>query len=270
MGFPGLWKNFQDTPLIVWDCGLGAATNACVLLESLKTFPRSMLVIHSFDLTTEPLHLALQHPDKFPWLAALSQEQWHLLLSSSFLPWHERLWESPRRPAHEPAHHRQDADAAKFWKVHLGDFTRFVRHDPVPLSERPHLLFYDFHSPAKDWKLWTLEHWQALRPWCRDGSTPADSTRIVFHSRSTALRVTLLLAGFYVGPGTAIGSKEETTLASSHPKALPSLLGPEWLQRAFRSTAAQPITGPAYHQAPLELETRARLAAHPQFSDSGM
>ena len=35
------------------------------------------------------------------------------------------------------------------------------------------------------------------------------------YSRSTMLRVTLLLAGFYVGVGHATGEKEETTIAAN-------------------------------------------------------
>jgi tRNA U34 5-methylaminomethyl-2-thiouridine-forming methyltransferase MnmC len=242
MGFPGLWEHFQNTPLIVWDCGLGAAANACMLLQSLQQAPDARLELHSFDLTTEPLELARRHAGQFPWLDVLREGQWEELLRNHSL----RLRQA-------------------FWRWHLGDFTRFVQTEPPPVAERPHLLFYDFHSPAKDYALWTLDHWKALRRWCREGATPGDATRIVLHSRSTALRATLLLAGFYVGPGTGIGSKEETTLAAAHPGALARLLDADWLRRAGRSTSAQPFTPPAYAQAPLDAATAKQLAGHPQF-----
>ena len=85
------------------------------------------------------------------------------------------------------------------------------------------------------------------------------------YSRSTMLRVTLLLAGFYVGVGHATGEKEETTIAANTPGLIDEPLDRKWLQRAHRSTSAEPLHKPVYRQARLSTETREKLHEHPQF-----
>ncbi len=85
------------------------------------------------------------------------------------------------------------------------------------------------------------------------------------YSRSTMLRVSLLLAGFYVGAGHATGEKEETTIAANTMDLIPEPLGKKWLQRARNSTSAEPLWEPIYRQAPLTPETWDRLQQHPQF-----
>ena len=68
------------------------------------------------------------------------------------------------------------------------------------------------------------------------------------YSRSTMLRVTLLLAGFWVGAGHATGEKEETTIAANTPDLID-----------------EPLAGPVYQQRRLSPETSERLQQHPQF-----
>jgi hypothetical protein len=79
------------------------------------------------------------------------------------------------------------------------------------------------------------------------------------------LRVTLLLAGFYVGVGHATGEKEETTIAANALALLAQPLGHEWLTRARRSTSAEPLREPHYQRARLSQDSWNRLQAHPQF-----
>ena len=79
------------------------------------------------------------------------------------------------------------------------------------------------------------------------------------------LRVTLLLAGFHVGVGQAIGDKEETTIASNTPALLSQPLDRGWLKRAAASTSAEPLHVSSYRQAPLTRESLDQLLAHPQF-----
>ena len=79
------------------------------------------------------------------------------------------------------------------------------------------------------------------------------------------MRVTWLLAGFFVGVGHATGEKEETTLAANTLALLDEPLDHKWLARARRSTSAEPLHEAKYRQAPLSEETWARLQAHPQF-----
>jgi hypothetical protein len=86
------------------------------------------------------------------------------------------------------------------------------------------------------------------------------------YSRSTMLRVSLLLAGFFVGAGHATGEKEETTIAANTRGLVPDPLNLAWLDRARRSHSAEPMHEPIYRQAPLSPESWERLQAHPQFS----
>jgi hypothetical protein len=85
------------------------------------------------------------------------------------------------------------------------------------------------------------------------------------YSRATLLRVTWLLAGFFVGVGHATGEKEETTLAANTLDLLNEPLDRKWLDRARRSTSAEPLHEAKYRQAPLSAETWERLRTHPQF-----
>ena len=86
------------------------------------------------------------------------------------------------------------------------------------------------------------------------------------YSRSTILRVTLLLAGFFVGVGHATGLKEETTIAANRLDLLAEPLNARWLERAFRSDSAEPLHEPVYSRAKLSLATAEKLRAHPQFT----
>jgi hypothetical protein len=80
------------------------------------------------------------------------------------------------------------------------------------------------------------------------------------------LRVTLLLAGFFVGVGHATGEKEETTIAANNLDLIEEPLERAWLQRARRSTSAEPLWEGVYRQAKLATSTFERLLAHPQFN----
>ncbi len=85
------------------------------------------------------------------------------------------------------------------------------------------------------------------------------------YSRSTLLRVSLLLAGFFVGAGHATGEKEETTIAANTLDLIDEPLDKEWLHRARVSGSAEPLWEPIYRQARLREETWERLLRHPQF-----
>ncbi len=95
---------------------------------------------------------------------------------------------------------------------------------------------------------------------------PARPCALPTYSRSTMLRVSLLLAGFYVGAGHATGEKEETTIAANTLALISEPLDKKWLQRARNSTSAEPLWEPVYRQAPLTNETWEKLRQHPQFN----
>ena len=48
----------------------------------------------------------------------------------------------------------------------------------------------------------------------------------------------MLLGGFAVGASVGTGSRDETTIASTHHHALQAPLGARWLERLGRSSAA--------------------------------
>jgi hypothetical protein len=79
------------------------------------------------------------------------------------------------------------------------------------------------------------------------------------------MRVSLLLAGFFVGAGHATGEKEETTIAANTLALLTEPLDQKWLQRVRNSTSAEPMWEPVYRQAPLAGATLEKLQRHPQF-----
>ena len=94
---------------------------------------------------------------------------------------------------------------------------------------------------------------------------PARPCSMATYSRSTLLRVTLLLAGFYVGAGHATGEKEETTVAANALELVDAPLDRLWLGKTERSSSAEPLHRAEYIQAPLTPESRGRLDRHPQF-----
>ena len=94
---------------------------------------------------------------------------------------------------------------------------------------------------------------------------PARPCALATYSRSTLLRVSLLVAGFYVGAGHATGEKDQTTIAANTLDLIDAPLDRRWLGRARRSTSAEPLDSAQYRQAPLTEATWDRLLAHPQF-----
>jgi len=95
---------------------------------------------------------------------------------------------------------------------------------------------------------------------------PARPCALPTYSRSTMLRVTLLLAGFFVGVGHPTGEKEETTIAANQIGLITEPLDRKWLEKARRSKSAEPLWTPSYRQMRLTAETYERLRLHPQFS----
>ena len=83
---------------------------------------------------------------------------------------------------------------------------------------------------------------------------------LVTYSASTRTRVSLLLAGYFVGAGPSTGNKGETTAAATRRGLLAEPLGARWLERWERSSARAP------HGEELTAELDRALRAHPQFS----
>ena len=147
------------------------------------------------------------------------------------------------------------------WELCLGDFPGLLRSAGADGLPSPHLVQFDPWSPARNPAMWTVPVFADLFR----RLDPGRGCLLATYSRSTLIRVGLLLAGFYVGMGLAAGRKEETTLAANQPALLPVPLEARWLERARRSDAAEPLWEPVWSRAPLAPATWERLRAHPQF-----
>jgi tRNA U34 5-methylaminomethyl-2-thiouridine-forming methyltransferase MnmC len=226
---------------IVWDVGLGGAANALTFLRATRDTPSSIHLL-SFDHTLEPLEFALHHTAALGYLAGYET---HL----------RRLVETQR------AVFRDGGQTVK-WEVHVADFPGLLNQPAARRLPKPHAIMFDAFSPAKNPAMWTLSLFTNLFRLL----DPARPCALPTYSRSTMLRVTLLLAGFFVGAGHAAGEKEETTIAANTLELIEEPLGRRWLERATRSTSAEPLTEPVYRQAALTPATRERLRQHPQFS----
>ena len=238
---------------VVWDVGLGAAANALTLLRLTRDLPCPVRLV-SFDDTRGPLEFALAHADQLgyfdryePIVRALLEQRgiefldgghtvrWEFL-EGDFPTWLERR--SPNRQVTESEFQRAGSETGA-----------------------PHAIFFDAFSPAKNPAMWTLPLFTNLFRQL-DPERPCSLTT---YSRSTMLRVTLLLAGFFVGRGAATGLKEETTVAANTLALLDEPLDHRWLERAQRSESAEPLAEPIYRRAPLSKETWEKLRGLPQF-----
>lgn len=227
-------------PFVIWDVGLGAAANAVTVLRAAREL-RCELHLLSFDHTLEPLRFALQHTQALPYLIGYEPLLNELLEKRSV--------------------HAQSGNVKLAWDVHLSDFPSLLETNDAKAFAKPCAIMFDAFSPAKNPAMWTeplfARMFQLLDP-NRPCALPT-------YSRSTMLRVTLLLAGFYVGVGHATGEKEETTIAANTLSLIEQPLDKRWLQRAHRSTSAEPLHQPVYRQAPLSATSWQRLQEHLQF-----
>jgi tRNA U34 5-methylaminomethyl-2-thiouridine-forming methyltransferase MnmC len=226
---------------VIWDVGLGAAANALTVLRATQELECSLRLI-SFDQTKEPLQFALEHHDSLQYLTGYEDSVAALL---------ERGEANFRNAAAEVG-----------WKLYVADFPSFIGTAAAAELPRPHAIMFDAFSPAKNPAMWTEPLFARLYN-LLEASRPC---ALPTYSRSTMLRVTLLLAGFFVGAGHATGEKEETTIAANTLDLIDEPLGQEWLERVRRSTSAEPLWEPVYRQKPLTAGSWDRLQKHPQFA----
>jgi tRNA U34 5-methylaminomethyl-2-thiouridine-forming methyltransferase MnmC len=230
---------------VIWDVGLGAAANALTVLRATKDIACNIRLV-SFDHTLEPLEFALQHAAELGYFGGYEN---HL---KEFLRAHRVNF--------------QDGAQSVNWEFHLGDFPAFLSNsklktENLKFAPAPHAILFDAFSPAKNPAMWTLPLFKNLFQLL----DPQRPCALPTYSRSTILRVTLLLAGFFVGVGHATGEKEETTIAANDLNLISEPLDARWLERAKRSHRAEPLIENVYRIAPLSADSREKLQAHPQF-----
>jgi tRNA U34 5-methylaminomethyl-2-thiouridine-forming methyltransferase MnmC len=226
---------------VIWDVGLGAGANTLTALKALRDL-RGRLRLVSFDQTLEALRFAIEHAGALGYLEGVREEA-EVIASG--------------QTCHEFV---RDALAVR-WETHLGDFPSLINGGRMAALPAPHAIMYDAYSPMRNPEMWTLPLFDNLYR-CLDALRPC---ALPTYSRSTILRVTLLLAGFHVGVGHPTGEKEETTIAANTPALLEEPLDHKWLDRALRSHSAEPLWKPRWQVSPLSLVSRDRLQRHPQF-----
>ncbi len=225
---------------VIWDVGFGAAANVLAAVAALRSHPQASeaeIEIHSFDKTTAPIEFALQHQQELEYMAGF-EDLLDRLLSDG------QVAIGPRAR----------------WFLHLGEFGDQIAK-PSERFSSPHAVFYDPYSPATNPEMWTLEHFSQLYRFL----DPKTECLLTNYTRSTAMRVALLLAGFFVGTGCIIGEKAETTMASNRLELLNAPLDREWLERVRVSTNAAPLRTAVYSKSGISEADFEQLRKCPQF-----
>ena len=226
---------------VIWDVGLGAAANPLTVLRATRDIACTIRLV-SFDHTLEPLQFALGHVAELDYLSGY-ESHLHTLMESRDVSF-------------------QLGQQTVAWQLHVTDFPTLLAGSKAKALPPPHAILFDAFSPAKNPAMWT----QPLFAQLYQLLDPRRPCALPTYSRSTMLRVSLLLAGFFVGAGHATGEKEETTIAANTLALITEPLGHDWLQRARRSTSAEPLWEPTYRQARLSAATWEALHRHPQFA----
>lgn len=180
--------------LLLLDVGLGAGSNALAALrvsESLSGGRRLSML--SFDRTLAPMHFALTHQ-----LADAAGARALARLANGY--------DSPRTS----------------WQLRLGDVREQLARCPESCAD---IVFWDPYSPRVQPELWSAGTFAALRRVCREGAT------VHTYSGATTVRASLLLAGFAVGLGPALGPKQKrSTMAAISARDLSEPLDRSWLR----------------------------------------
>lgn len=224
------------TPFVIWDVGLGPAANALTAIEALSAAGGTAAVeIHSFEIDTAVLEFALRHARELGYLSGWEEVIGRLLGDGVAFP-------SPRIR----------------WQLHRGDFSRMEIAAPAPSS-----IFFDPYSPARNAEMWSLETFRKL--WRSVSSPGAPACLMTNYTRSTAVRVTMALSGWFLGTGVPTGDKTQTTIASNRLELLERPLDRAWLARVRSSTNATPLRSGGHAPGPISGEDLRLLSSLPQF-----
>jgi queuine tRNA-ribosyltransferase len=247
----------QDN-LVLWDVGMGAGANVMAAIHAFEEAAaagktKARLHIVSFEHDLDSLKLANLHLERFQYLRHGAP--------NAILQRGE--WASKKYPLE--------------WRLLKGNF-----HELLEEALAPDIIFYDPYSTKTCRDFWCVETLERIREHCEDREAVANAaslanlggavanaaiepaTELFTYSTSTAVRSSLLAAGFFVSQGQATGPKGQTTVAltsgalawRSH-----SLLGAEWLRKWERSEARWPLSLTGENQQ----EYLERVKEHPQF-----
>jgi queuine tRNA-ribosyltransferase len=218
----------RAAPLVVFDVGLGAGSNALAARAVSEQTPTgagaARLDLVSFERDLGALELALASGDAFGWHGEPAFAARALL----------------EHGAHETARTR--------WRLVRGDVLEALRRP----CDRADVIFWDPFSPRANPALWTVAAFGAAR------RVAGPRCTLFTYSASTATRLAMLLGGWAVGVGDAIGDKRQTTAASISIDDLARPLDRGWLARLERADVPLPSDAPA--------DIVARAAAAPQFA----
>jgi S-adenosyl-L-methionine-dependent methyltransferase len=234
----GIMESPGSEDLVLFDVGLGAASNAIAAIDAvikLPVAPIRKLHVVSYENNLELLRFTIQHADAFEHLRGYADVLQKLL--------DVRYWSSP-------------CGRIK-WDLKEGDFQQLMGRERLV----PDLVFYDPYSPAVNQDMWTLKAFKNLFACC----TPANSHKqvaIYTYSVSTPVRSAMLLAGFYVGHGRPTGLKKETTQFATDASLIHRPLGLEWFGRWVRSQNQWPFDVDDDSRE----DARENLQRHPQMS----
>jgi queuine tRNA-ribosyltransferase len=199
--------------LCVFDVGLGAGSNALAARAESERAPATAarLLLVSFERDLGALALAFDHAAAF----GLDGEA--------------------GAAARALVQHGEHTSARTHWRLRRGELLDTLAREPLAAD----IVFWDPFSPRANPELWTVAAFATLR-------RAAAARCVLFtYSASTATRVALLLAGFAVGAGDAIGDKAETTAAAVHVDDLARPLDRAWLSRLSRADVPLPRDAPA-------------------------
>lgn len=211
--------------LVLFDVGLGAGSNAVAawLAAAAITAPASRLCIVSFERDLTAIKLALEHAADFGISGNVAQALQALLKDG----------------VAESAH--------AVWHLRHGDLLPSLASEEM----RADVIYWDPFSPKTNPDLWTVGAFSIVRAAC------GPRAQLFTYSASTTVRVAMLLGGWCVGVGDAIGDKRATTAAAVRLEDLRQPLPASWLRRLSLPEARLPADASA--------DALAQVHACPQF-----
>jgi queuine tRNA-ribosyltransferase len=211
--------------LVLFDVGLGAGSNALAARSVAEGLPEgaARLELLSFERDLGALELALAAGVPFGWHG------------------------EPAQAARALLDHEVHETARTHWRLVRGDLLETLARQ----TSRADIVYWDPFSPRANPALWTVAAFSEAR------RLAGPRCALYTYSASTATRLALLLAGWAVGVGDAIGDKAQTTAAAIAVRDLERPLDRAWLARLSRPDVPLPL------DAPFDAIARARAA--PQF-----